>query len=107
MITPSVARMITTTGAMPSTQLADDPQREAARSVAAAAGRARVQVAADQRVDDVEPGEQQAGDHRRRRRGRSTGTPTIGPITISMTEGGIRMPSVPPAVITPADIGTS
>ena len=27
------------------------------------------------------------------------GTPTTGPITISMTDGGIRMPSVPPAVI--------
>ena len=30
------------------------------------------------------------------------GTPTTGPITISMTEGGIRMPSVPPAAIAPA-----
>ena len=31
------------------------------------------------------------------------GTPTTGPITISITDGGIRMPSVPPAVIAPAD----
>jgi hypothetical protein len=35
------------------------------------------------------------------------GTPTTGPITISITEGGIRMPSVPPAVMAPADILTS
>jgi hypothetical protein len=31
------------------------------------------------------------------------GTPTTGPITISITDGGIRMPSVPPAVIAPAE----
>ena len=31
------------------------------------------------------------------------GTPTTGPMTISMTEGGIRMPSVPPAVMAPAE----
>ncbi len=30
------------------------------------------------------------------------GTPTTGPMTISITDGGIRMPSVPPAVIAPA-----
>jgi hypothetical protein len=31
------------------------------------------------------------------------GTPTTGPMTISITLGGIRMPSVPPAVMAPAD----
>ena len=31
-------------------------------------------------------------------------TPTTGPITTSITLGGIRMPSVPPAAIAPADI---
>ena len=35
------------------------------------------------------------------------GTPTTGPITISITDGGIRMPSVPPAVIVPAAIRMS
>jgi hypothetical protein len=32
----------------------------------------------------------------------ATETPSTGPITISMTDGGIRMPSVPPAVMVPA-----
>jgi hypothetical protein len=32
----------------------------------------------------------------------ATDTPSTGPITISITEGGIRMPRVPPAVIAPA-----
>ncbi len=32
-----------------------------------------------------------------------TGTSSTGPMTISMIEGGIRMPSVPPAVIRPAE----
>ena len=36
-----------------------------------------------------------------------TGTSSTGPITISMIEGGIRMPSVPPAVIVPAASFTS
>jgi hypothetical protein len=30
-------------------------------------------------------------------------TPTTGPITTSITLGGIRIPSVPPAVIAPAE----
>jgi len=34
---------------------------------------------------------------------RLTGTPRVGPITTSMTLGGIRIPSVPPAAIAPAD----
>ena len=34
---------------------------------------------------------------------RFTGTPMVGPITTSMTEGGMRMPSVPPAAIAPDD----
>ena len=33
----------------------------------------------------------------------ATDTPSTGPITFSMTEGGSRMPSVPPAVLAPAD----
>ena len=33
--------------------------------------------------------------------------PITGPITTSMTLGGMRMPSVPPAVMMPADICTS
>ena len=33
----------------------------------------------------------------------ATETPSTGPMTISITEGGIRMPSVPPAVIAPAE----
>ena len=35
------------------------------------------------------------------------GTPTTGPMTISITEGGISMPSVPPAAMVPADRRTS
>jgi hypothetical protein len=35
------------------------------------------------------------------------GTPTTGPITISITLGGIRMPSVPPAAMAPALIFVS
>ncbi len=31
------------------------------------------------------------------------GTPTSGPMTISMMLGGMRMPSVPPAAMVPAD----
>jgi hypothetical protein len=37
----------------------------------------------------------------------ATETPITGPITTSMTLGGTRIPSVPPAVIAPADILTS
>ena len=37
----------------------------------------------------------------------TTDTPTTGPMTTSMTLGGIRMPRVPPAVIIPADMRTS
>jgi hypothetical protein len=33
----------------------------------------------------------------------ATETPSTGPITISITEGGMRMPSVPPAAIAPAE----
>jgi len=33
-----------------------------------------------------------------------TGTPTIGPMTTSMTLGGMRMPSVPDAAMDPAPI---
>ena len=36
-----------------------------------------------------------------------TGTPTTGPMTISRMLGGIRMPSVPPAPIAPADMRIS
>ena len=36
-----------------------------------------------------------------------TGTPTTGPMTTSMILGGIRMPSVPPAVMHPAESFTS
>jgi hypothetical protein len=36
-----------------------------------------------------------------------TEMPSTGAITTSITEGGIRMPSVPPAVIAPADMRTS
>ena len=32
-----------------------------------------------------------------------TGTPMVGPMTTSITLGGIRIPSVPPAAIEPAD----
>ena len=34
-------------------------------------------------------------------------TSSTGAITTSITEGGIRMPSVPPAAIEPADMRTS
>jgi hypothetical protein len=34
---------------------------------------------------------------------RFTGTPMVGPITTSMTLGGIRIPKVPPAAIAPAE----
>ena len=37
----------------------------------------------------------------------ATETPSTGPMTTSITEGGIRIPSVPPAAIAPADIRTS
>ena len=33
--------------------------------------------------------------------------PTTGPITINITDGGIRIPKVPPAVIAPADMRVS
>jgi hypothetical protein len=33
----------------------------------------------------------------------TTDTPAVAPYTISMTEGGIKMPKQPPAVIAPAD----
>ena len=36
-----------------------------------------------------------------------TGTSMVGPITTSMTLGGIRMPSVPPAAISPDESFTS
>ena len=35
------------------------------------------------------------------------GIPTTGPITINITEGGIKIPNVPPAVMAPADIRVS
>jgi hypothetical protein len=34
----------------------------------------------------------------------TTETPAVAPYTISMTDGGIRMPRQPPAVMTPAEI---
>ena len=36
----------------------------------------------------------------------TTDTPAVAPYTISSTEGGIRMPRQPPAVMAPADSGT-
>ena len=36
----------------------------------------------------------------------TTDTPAVAPYTISSTEGGIRMPKQPPAVMAPADTGT-
>ena len=38
---------------------------------------------------------------------RATDTDSTGPMTTSITEGGMRMPSVPPAQIVPADMRTS
>jgi hypothetical protein len=61
----------------------------------------RVDVAAHQRVDDVEKGEEQARTTAAANRS-VAGTPTTGPMTISMIDGGINMPSVPPAVMAPA-----
>ncbi|MNL56355.1 hypothetical protein D3C87_1798440 [compost metagenome] len=37
----------------------------------------------------------------------TTDTPAVAPYTMSSTEGGIRMPRQPPAVMTPADSRTS
>ena len=58
----------------------------------------RTSVQAMNKPDSISPGSTAAANRS------VAGTPTTGPITISITDGGIRMPSVPPAVMAPADI---
>ena len=63
----------------------------------------RIDHCAPDHVDDVQAGEQEARQERRRRRGWTTDTLAVAPYRISMMLGGMRMPRQPPAQTTPAD----
>jgi hypothetical protein len=101
-ITPSVAMMTTITGTTPITRSLTTAVIEVARISGGSAGpsaglsQQRTRHQAVKMVDSSTPGITAAANRS------VAGTPTTGPITISITEGGIRMPSVPPAAIAPA-----
>ena len=101
-ITPSVARMTTITGSTPISNSRTTGPKEAGRSSKGSAGprlgliQQRIRHHSANKVANKTPGTSAAANKS------VAGTPTTGPITISMTDGGIRIPKVPPAVMAPA-----
>ena len=101
-MTPRVARITTTTGSTPISNSQMTGPKEGARSSIGKAGprlgliQQRNRHHSVKMVDSKSPGITAAANRS------VAGTPTTGPITISMTDGGIRIPNVPPAVMAPA-----
>src|SRR5205085_4285446 len=101
-ITPRVDRITTTTGSTPIarsfTTGPSDVGRISSGSAGPSAGfsQQRTRHQTMKIVESSSPGSTAAANRS------VAGTPTTGPMTISITDGGIRMPSVPPAAIAPA-----
>ena len=106
-ITPKVANKTTITGAIPIRKSIKTGLSDFARISIGSAGpsagliQQRIMHQEANRNANSKPGKTAAANKS------VAGIPTTGPITISITDGGIRIPNVPPAVIAPADMRTS
>ena len=106
-ITPKVANKTTITGAIPIIKSIKTGLSDFARISRGSAGpkagliQQRIMHQEAKRKAKSRPGKTAAANKS------VAGIPTTGPMTINITEGGIRMPNVPPAVIAPADMRTS
>ena len=101
-MTPSVDRMTTTIGSTPMARSLTTGRSDLGRISTGSAGpsagliQQRSRHHAVKSAASSKPGSTAAANRS------VAGTPTTGPMTISITEGGMRMPSVPPAAMAPA-----
>lgn len=106
-MTPRVANKTTITGAIPIIKSIITGLSDFARISTGSAGpkagliQQRIMHQEAKRKAKSRPGKTAAANKS------VAGIPTTGPITINITDGGIKMPNVPPAVMAPADIRTS